>query len=117
MRILVLAAALLVLLVLCQVQVQAQTPAVPVPSAADMERRVDALLGQMTLEEKIDLLGGVDGFFIREIPPAIAVAGPKLRTPIGPSAILRRGQPSRGMSRMKNPSTPPRRSIFSSRVI
>src|SRR6266849_9904567 len=51
------------------------------------------------------------------IPPAIAVAGPKLRTPTGPSAIFKRGQLSRGMSRIKNPSTPPSRSIFSSSVI
>src|SRR5258706_2484682 len=37
------------------------------PDPAAVERRVDSLLGQMTLEEKIDLLGGVDGFFIRGI--------------------------------------------------
>jgi hypothetical protein len=46
----------------------------------------------------------------------MAVAGPKLRTPIGPSAILKRGKFNRGMSRMKKPSTPPSKSSFSSRV-
>src|SRR5258708_2180019 len=51
------------------------------------------------------------------MPPAMAVAGPKLRTPIGPSAIRNRGSLRRETSRMKNPSTPPSRSIFSSSVI
>ncbi|HEY6190542.1 MAG TPA: hypothetical protein VIW80_23020 [Pyrinomonadaceae bacterium] len=36
------------------------------PPSSEMERRVDALLSQMTLDEKIDLLGGVDDFFIRD---------------------------------------------------
>src|SRR5215470_1000703 len=30
--------------------------------------RVESVLKQMTLEEKIDLLGGVDGFFLRGVP-------------------------------------------------
>src|SRR5712691_3159789 len=38
------------------------------PTPGDIDRRVDSILSQMTLEEKIDLLGGVDGFFIRGIP-------------------------------------------------
>ena len=29
------------------------------------ERRIDSILNQMTIEEKIDLLGGVDGFYLR----------------------------------------------------
>src|SRR5262252_872020 len=37
-------------------------------SRAEVERRVESLLGKMTLEEKIDLLGGVDDFFIRALP-------------------------------------------------
>jgi beta-glucosidase len=32
------------------------------------EERVNSILSQLTLEEKIDLLGGVDGFFIRDTP-------------------------------------------------
>lgn len=35
---------------------------------ADVESRVEAIVGKMTLEEKIDLLGGVDGSFIRGVP-------------------------------------------------
>jgi beta-glucosidase len=34
----------------------------------DTDARVDSILSQMTIEEKIDLLGGVDGFFIRDVP-------------------------------------------------
>jgi beta-glucosidase len=33
-----------------------------------IEERVNSVLRQLTLEEKIDLLGGIDGFFIRDIP-------------------------------------------------
>src|SRR5712692_1061061 len=59
------------------------------------------------------------GFHVaaKAIPPAMAVAGPKLRTPTGPSAIFRRGNPSRGRARIKKSSTPPSMSIFSSSVI
>jgi beta-glucosidase len=32
------------------------------------EKRVDSLLATMTLDEKISMLGGVDGFYIRPIP-------------------------------------------------
>jgi beta-glucosidase len=45
--------------------VQAQGPA---PAAAEIERRVEEILARMTIEEKIDMLGGVDGFFIRGFP-------------------------------------------------
>src|SRR2546428_4765670 len=38
------------------------------PVARDTEDRVESILKQMTLEEKIDLLGGIDGFFIRGVP-------------------------------------------------
>src|SRR5258708_39900989 len=34
----------------------------------EVERRVESILNRMTLEEKIDMLGGVDGFFIRGFP-------------------------------------------------
>jgi len=34
----------------------------------DTDARVNSILSQMTLEEKLDLLGGVDGFFIRDVP-------------------------------------------------
>ncbi len=34
----------------------------------DVESRVEAIVSKMTVEEKIDLLGGVDGFFTRGVP-------------------------------------------------
>ncbi len=47
----------------------AQSPATqPSSNSAEVERRVESILNQMTREEKIDLLGGVDGFFIRGVP-------------------------------------------------
>ena len=33
--------------------------------ANEAERRVESLLGKMTLEEKVDMIGGVNGFYIR----------------------------------------------------
>ena len=37
-------------------------------SPPDLEDRIDSILSKMTLEEKIDLLGGTDGFYARGIP-------------------------------------------------
>jgi beta-glucosidase len=37
----------------------------PQPPSADVEARVDSLLKQLSLEEKLDLIGGVDDFYIR----------------------------------------------------
>jgi len=45
----------------------AQSPKTASPSD-QTEARVNSILSQLTLEEKIDLLGGVDGFFIRDVP-------------------------------------------------
>src|SRR5260370_10326463 len=61
--------ALLTLLRLNVIPAVAQAPRhTTAPDTATIERRVESLLGKMTLEEKIDILGGVDGFFIRDIP-------------------------------------------------
>ena len=38
------------------------------PAPTTTTRTADAIVQQMTLDEKLDLLGGVDGFFIRDIP-------------------------------------------------
>src|SRR5713226_6637525 len=62
-----------------------QSPALPsVRSSAEVERRVDSIFSQMTLEEKIDLLGGVDGFFIRDIP---RLNWPRLKMADGPVGV------------------------------
>src|SRR5205807_2619830 len=51
-----------VLVLLLAALVSAQT------TPSDSESRVEAIVSKMTLEEKIDLLGGVDGFFTRGVP-------------------------------------------------
>ncbi|MFC4764879.1 glycoside hydrolase family 3 C-terminal domain-containing protein [Dyella koreensis] len=64
--------------------------ALPPPNDAGVDQRVDSLLGKLTLEQKVSLLGGVDGFYTRDIPqiglPRIAMSdGPiGVRAP-GPS--------------------------------
>jgi beta-glucosidase len=62
-------------------------------SPAEVEARVDSLLKQLTLEEKIDLIGGVDDFYIRAIPhiglPRLKMAdGPVGVRNYGPSTVL-----------------------------
>jgi len=53
-------------------------------SSAVVVRRVESLLSQMTLEEKIDMLGGVDRFFIRGIP---RLNLPRLKMADGPIGV------------------------------
>jgi beta-glucosidase len=38
------------------------------PSKADVEKRVDLILGKMTLDEKIEFIGGINDFYTRPIP-------------------------------------------------
>jgi beta-glucosidase len=54
------------------------------PSAADIDKRVNSILGQMTLEEKIDYIGGVDDFYIR---PIARLNIPTLRMSDGPIGV------------------------------
>jgi beta-glucosidase len=61
-------------------RVVAQTAA----SKNDVESRAESLLRQMTLEEKIDLLGGVDGFFTRGVP---RLGIPRLKMADGPIGV------------------------------
>src|SRR2546422_4956261 len=62
-----------------------QSPASPsLRSSTEVERRVDSILNQMTLEEKLDLLGGVDGFFIRDVP---RLNLPRLKMADGPVGV------------------------------
>src|SRR5438128_8890949 len=81
--------ALLPLLSLSVIPALAQTPAQPTASeAAAVERRVESLLNKMTLEEKIDMLGGVDSFFIRGIP---RIGLPRLKMADGPIGVRNYG--------------------------
>src|ERR1035438_7512784 len=68
----------------------AQAPSASTPS---VEARGDAILKQLSLEEKVDLIGGVNGFYIREIKhiglPALKMAdGPFGVRNYGPSTTL-----------------------------
>src|SRR5437868_4366551 len=67
----------------------AQTP-------SDVERRVESMLKQMTLEEKIDMLGGVDGFFIRDVP---RLGLPRLKMADGPLGVRNFGPATASRSR------------------
>jgi beta-glucosidase len=71
--------------VLFSVAVFAQTPSA---SSPEIERRVDKLLGQLTLEEKVDLLGGVDDFYVRAMPK---IGLPRLKMADGPFGVRNYG--------------------------
>ncbi|MDD2763675.1 MAG: glycoside hydrolase family 3 C-terminal domain-containing protein [Opitutaceae bacterium] len=64
------------------VSMPAQNPLAPVPAGVD--QRVDAIVSRMTIEQKIDLLGGVDGFFIRGYD---ALGWPRLKMADGPMGV------------------------------
>src|SRR4051812_11224340 len=55
-------------------------------SGCDVERRTNEILEQMTLEEKLDLLGGVDGFDVRDVP---RLGVPQMTTADGPFGVRR----------------------------
>ena len=61
---------------------QAQT------SSADVEARVDSLVKKLTLEEKIDLIGGVDDFYIRANEK---IGLPRLKMADGPIGVRNYG--------------------------
>src|ERR1051326_1069214 len=58
------------------------------PDMGVVDRRAESILSQMTLEEKIDLLGGVDGFFIRGIS---RLGWPRLKMADGPMGVRNYG--------------------------
>ena len=60
----------------------------PQPPSASIEARVESLLKQLTLEEKVDLLGGVDDFYIRDIKH---IGLPRLKMADGPLGVRNYG--------------------------
>src|SRR5437016_9673446 len=58
------------------------------PVIRDTEDRVESILKQMTLEEKIDLLGGIDSFSIRGVP---RLGVPRLKMADGPIGVRNYG--------------------------
>ncbi|MGH9687093.1 MAG: beta-glucosidase H [Candidatus Acidiferrales bacterium] len=63
------------------------------PMTQQIERQVDAILSRMTLEQKIDIIGGVDGFYIRAYP---SLGLPAMRMADGPMGV-RNGGPATAM--------------------
>jgi beta-glucosidase len=59
----------------------------PLP-AGDVEKRADALLARMTLEEKLDYIGGVDTFYVRAVP---RLGLPAFRMTDGPFGVHKLG--------------------------
>jgi len=58
------------------------------PVNPNTENKVESILKQMTLEEKIDLLGGIDGFSIRGVP---RLGVPRLKMADGPIGVRNYG--------------------------
>jgi beta-glucosidase len=56
----------------------------PVPDSPAIEQRVDAMIAKLTLEQKLELIGGVDSMFIRTEPSA---GFPMLKMSDGPEGV------------------------------
>ncbi len=76
-----------VLLFLAAIPTMAQTPAIAL-SEPDVERRVESILDQMTIEEKIDLIAGVDFFYLPGVP---RLGVPRLSMADGPMGVRNDG--------------------------
>jgi beta-glucosidase len=63
--------------------------AIPAAQAQqDVENHINSLIQKLTLEEKIDLIGGVDGFYIREMK---SIGLPRLKMADGPLGVRNYG--------------------------
>lgn len=57
---------------------------VPLPDSPAIERRVDGLMAKLTLKDKINLIGGDEGMYIRAVP---SIDLPHLRMSDGPVGV------------------------------
>jgi beta-glucosidase len=69
-------------------------PAAVPPAGPEAEKRIEAIVSQMSLEEKIDYIGGTDWFFIRAVP---RLGVPSFRMADGPFGV-RLTSPSTAMA-------------------
>jgi beta-glucosidase len=72
---------LVLLILLARLQAPVRSRA---STESDADRRADAILAKMTLEQKVDLLSGTDGFFVRAMPE---FGVPRLRMADGPIGV------------------------------
>jgi beta-glucosidase len=61
----------------------------------DVEQRIQAILSRMTLEQKVDMIGGVEDFYIRAYPD---LGVPQLRMSDGPLGVRNAEPPSTAMA-------------------
>jgi beta-glucosidase len=78
-------ALILILLNIALISTWAQPPSASNPA---IEARVDAMLKQLSLDEKIDLIGGADDFYIRQIQH---IGLPRLKMSDGPIGVRNYG--------------------------
>ena len=69
-------------------------PAVVPPAGPEAEKRIEAIVSKMSLDEKIDYIGGTDWFFIRAVP---RLGVPSFRMADGPFGV-RLASPSTAMA-------------------
>jgi beta-glucosidase len=60
----------------------------PKPDSRQIEQQVNAIVGKMTLEQKIDMIGGINGFDVRGYPEFNL---PLLHTADGPIGVRNDG--------------------------
>jgi len=78
-------ACLLPILLVCALAAAVQATAqAPTPDSPAIEAKAHAMVGRLTLEQKIDLLGGVDGMYTH---PATAIDLPRFKMSDGPVGV------------------------------
>jgi beta-glucosidase len=69
----------------------AAAPSGPVADDATVEKRVEDMLGKLSLEEKVNLIGGIDGFYTQAIPK---IGLPRFQMTDGPIGVRTPASPS-----------------------